>query len=136
MSCPKRRDGHATPRFHHSGWRCDCGVAARLRDSWPLKLTASTLKGNPTRPSHSPGNRITDYGSAYVEIVQSTSAGLKGLERSKSADTVAIHSGDLPPRDVRDVLKQTKIPRDEFLKALVVKLRNDAAMKYAPGHAR
>jgi len=32
--------------------------------------------------------------------------------------TVAVHSGDLPPRDVQDILKQAKISRDEFLKLL------------------
>ena len=32
--------------------------------------------------------------------------------------TVAVHSGDLPPRDVQDILKQTKISREEFLKLL------------------
>jgi predicted RNA binding protein YcfA (HicA-like mRNA interferase family) len=32
--------------------------------------------------------------------------------------TVAMHSGDLPVRDVRDILKQSKISRDEFLKLL------------------
>ena len=32
--------------------------------------------------------------------------------------TVAVHSGDLPPRDVRDILKQAKISRDKFLKLL------------------
>jgi predicted RNA binding protein YcfA (HicA-like mRNA interferase family) len=32
--------------------------------------------------------------------------------------TVAVHSGDLPPRDVRDILKQAKLARDEFLKLL------------------
>jgi len=32
--------------------------------------------------------------------------------------TVAVHSGDLPARDVRDILKQSKISRDEFLKLL------------------
>jgi predicted RNA binding protein YcfA (HicA-like mRNA interferase family) len=32
--------------------------------------------------------------------------------------TVAMHSGDLPARDVRDILKQAKISRDEFLKLL------------------
>ncbi len=32
--------------------------------------------------------------------------------------TVAVHPGDLPPRDVRDILKQAKISRDEFLQLL------------------
>jgi predicted RNA binding protein YcfA (HicA-like mRNA interferase family) len=32
--------------------------------------------------------------------------------------TVAMHPGDLPPRDVRDILKQAKISREEFLKLL------------------
>jgi len=32
--------------------------------------------------------------------------------------TVAMHSGDLPTRDVRDILKQSKISRDEFLALL------------------
>jgi len=32
--------------------------------------------------------------------------------------TVAVHSGDLPVRDVRDILKQSKISRNEFLKLL------------------
>ena len=32
--------------------------------------------------------------------------------------TVAMHSGDLPPRDVRDILKQAKLTRDDFLKLL------------------
>src|ERR1019366_8566522 len=31
---------------------------ARLRDSWPLTLTASTQKGNPSCPSHLLGNRM------------------------------------------------------------------------------
>src|SRR5450756_664293 len=31
---------------------------ARLRDSWPPTLTASTQKGNPPCPSHLLGNRI------------------------------------------------------------------------------
>jgi predicted RNA binding protein YcfA (HicA-like mRNA interferase family) len=28
--------------------------------------------------------------------------------------TVAVHSGDLPARDVRDILKQARISRNEF----------------------
>jgi len=32
--------------------------------------------------------------------------------------TVAVHSGDLSQRDVRDILKQAKLSRDEFLKLL------------------
>ena len=32
--------------------------------------------------------------------------------------TVAMHSGDLPPRDVQDILKQARLARDEFLKLL------------------
>src|ERR1019366_10213391 len=32
---------------------------ARLRDSWPLTLIASTQKWNPSCPSHLLGNRIT-----------------------------------------------------------------------------
>jgi predicted RNA binding protein YcfA (HicA-like mRNA interferase family) len=32
--------------------------------------------------------------------------------------TVAMHPGDLPPRDVRDILKQAKLSREEFLKLL------------------
>jgi predicted RNA binding protein YcfA (HicA-like mRNA interferase family) len=32
--------------------------------------------------------------------------------------TVAAHSGDLPPRNVQDILKQAKLSRDEFLKLL------------------
>jgi len=32
--------------------------------------------------------------------------------------TVAMHPGDLPARDVRDILKQTKLSREEFLKLL------------------
>jgi predicted RNA binding protein YcfA (HicA-like mRNA interferase family) len=32
--------------------------------------------------------------------------------------TVAMHSGDLPPRDVRDILKQAKISRKDFLEML------------------
>jgi predicted RNA binding protein YcfA (HicA-like mRNA interferase family) len=32
--------------------------------------------------------------------------------------TVAMHSGDLPPRDVRDILKQAKISRKEFLELI------------------
>jgi predicted RNA binding protein YcfA (HicA-like mRNA interferase family) len=32
--------------------------------------------------------------------------------------TVAVHSGDLPPRSVQDILKQAKISRDEFLRLL------------------
>jgi len=32
--------------------------------------------------------------------------------------TVAMHSGDLPPRDVRDILKQARISRKEFLTLL------------------
>jgi predicted RNA binding protein YcfA (HicA-like mRNA interferase family) len=32
--------------------------------------------------------------------------------------TVAVHPGDLPARDVRDILKQAKISRDEFLRLL------------------
>ncbi len=32
--------------------------------------------------------------------------------------TVAVHSGDLPPRDVRHILKQAKLSRDEFRKLL------------------
>jgi predicted RNA binding protein YcfA (HicA-like mRNA interferase family) len=32
--------------------------------------------------------------------------------------TVAVHPGDLPERDVRDILKQSKISREEFLKLL------------------
>jgi len=32
--------------------------------------------------------------------------------------TVAVHSGDLPPRDVQDILKQAKLSRDEFLQLL------------------
>ena len=32
--------------------------------------------------------------------------------------TVAVHSGDLPPRDVQDILKQTRISRVEFLRLL------------------
>jgi predicted RNA binding protein YcfA (HicA-like mRNA interferase family) len=32
--------------------------------------------------------------------------------------TVAVHSGDLPPRDVQDILKQARLSRDEFLKLL------------------
>jgi predicted RNA binding protein YcfA (HicA-like mRNA interferase family) len=32
--------------------------------------------------------------------------------------TIAMHSGDLPPRDMRDILKQAKISRDEFLRLL------------------
>ncbi len=32
--------------------------------------------------------------------------------------TVAVHSGDLPTRDVQDILRQTRLSRDEFLKLL------------------
>ena len=32
--------------------------------------------------------------------------------------TVAMHSGDLSMRDVRDILKQAKLSRDDFLKLL------------------
>jgi predicted RNA binding protein YcfA (HicA-like mRNA interferase family) len=32
--------------------------------------------------------------------------------------TVAMHNGDLPMRDMRDILKQAKMSRDEFLKLL------------------
>jgi len=32
--------------------------------------------------------------------------------------TVALHSGDLPPRDVQDILKQAKLAREEFLNLL------------------
>jgi predicted RNA binding protein YcfA (HicA-like mRNA interferase family) len=32
--------------------------------------------------------------------------------------TVAVHPGDLPPRDVHDILRQAKISRDEFLRLL------------------
>jgi predicted RNA binding protein YcfA (HicA-like mRNA interferase family) len=32
--------------------------------------------------------------------------------------TVSVHPGDLPERDVRDILKQAKISRDEFLNLL------------------
>jgi predicted RNA binding protein YcfA (HicA-like mRNA interferase family) len=32
--------------------------------------------------------------------------------------TVAVHSGDLPLRDVHDILKQARLSRDEFLKLL------------------
>ncbi|HXK38878.1 MAG TPA: type II toxin-antitoxin system HicA family toxin [Candidatus Paceibacterota bacterium] len=32
--------------------------------------------------------------------------------------TVSLHPGDLPTRDVRDILKQAKLSRDEFLKLL------------------
>jgi len=32
--------------------------------------------------------------------------------------TVAVHPGDLPERDVRDILKQSRISREEFLKLL------------------
>jgi predicted RNA binding protein YcfA (HicA-like mRNA interferase family) len=32
--------------------------------------------------------------------------------------TVSVHPGDLPERDVRDILKQAKISRDELLKLL------------------
>jgi predicted RNA binding protein YcfA (HicA-like mRNA interferase family) len=32
--------------------------------------------------------------------------------------TVAMHSGDLSQRDTRDILKQSKLSRDEFLKLL------------------
>ena len=32
--------------------------------------------------------------------------------------TVAVHSGDLPPRDVQDILKQARLAREEFLKLL------------------
>ena len=32
--------------------------------------------------------------------------------------TVAVHPGDLPSRDVLDILKQARISRDEFMKLL------------------
>jgi predicted RNA binding protein YcfA (HicA-like mRNA interferase family) len=32
--------------------------------------------------------------------------------------TVSMHPGDLPERDVHDILKQARISRDEFLKLL------------------
>jgi predicted RNA binding protein YcfA (HicA-like mRNA interferase family) len=32
--------------------------------------------------------------------------------------TIAVHPGDLPPRDVRDILKQAKLSRDQFIKLL------------------
>jgi predicted RNA binding protein YcfA (HicA-like mRNA interferase family) len=32
--------------------------------------------------------------------------------------TVAVHSGDLPARDVQDILKQAKLSRSEFLDLL------------------
>jgi predicted RNA binding protein YcfA (HicA-like mRNA interferase family) len=32
--------------------------------------------------------------------------------------TVAVHPGDLPARDVLDILKQARISRDEFMKLL------------------
>ena len=32
--------------------------------------------------------------------------------------TVAVHSGDLPTRDVQDILKQAKLAREDFLKLL------------------
>jgi predicted RNA binding protein YcfA (HicA-like mRNA interferase family) len=32
--------------------------------------------------------------------------------------TVAMHSGDLPRRDVQDILKQAKISREELLQLL------------------
>jgi predicted RNA binding protein YcfA (HicA-like mRNA interferase family) len=37
---------------------------------------------------------------------------------SARRSTVAMHSGDLPARDVHDILKQSRISRDEFLKLL------------------
>ena len=38
-------------------------------------------------------------------------------DRSRWA-TVSVHSGDLRRDDVRDILKQTKLSREEFLKLL------------------
>src|SRR5471032_1162700 len=38
---------------------------ARLRDSWPLTLTASTQKGNPSCPSLLLGNRITPHDDIF-----------------------------------------------------------------------
>ena len=32
--------------------------------------------------------------------------------------TVAMHPGDLPPRDVQDILKRAKLSRSEFLMLL------------------
>jgi predicted RNA binding protein YcfA (HicA-like mRNA interferase family) len=32
--------------------------------------------------------------------------------------TVAVHPGDLPVRDVQDILKQARLTRDEFLKLI------------------
>jgi len=32
--------------------------------------------------------------------------------------TVPVHSGDLPTRDVHDILRQAKLSRDEFLRLL------------------
>jgi predicted RNA binding protein YcfA (HicA-like mRNA interferase family) len=32
--------------------------------------------------------------------------------------TVSMHPGDIPERDVHDILKQTKLSREEFLKLL------------------
>jgi predicted RNA binding protein YcfA (HicA-like mRNA interferase family) len=38
-------------------------------------------------------------------------------DRSRWA-TVAVHTNDMPPRDVRDILKAAKITRAAFLKLL------------------
>jgi predicted RNA binding protein YcfA (HicA-like mRNA interferase family) len=38
-------------------------------------------------------------------------------DRSRWA-TVAVHPGDLPPRDVRDILKQARLTREELLRFL------------------
>jgi hypothetical protein len=42
---------------------------ARLRDSWPLTLPASTRKGNPRCPSHLLGNRMTQLKVSWAVTI-------------------------------------------------------------------
>jgi predicted RNA binding protein YcfA (HicA-like mRNA interferase family) len=54
----------------------------------------------------------------YVDRVKGSHHFLIHKDDSSRWATVAMHSGDLDPRDVRSILKQTRISREEFLKLL------------------
>src|ERR1035437_5154484 len=91
---------------------------ARLRDSWPPTLTASTQKGNPPCPSHLLGNRMTGKHAAETQMVQ------PGRLRTKTSFNIAqaLASGQLRVRQAQILIKA--------LKAL------DLASTTVTGHAR
>jgi predicted RNA binding protein YcfA (HicA-like mRNA interferase family) len=54
----------------------------------------------------------------YVKRISSSHHYMVHKDDPTRRTTVSMHPGDLPRRDVQDILKQTKLSRDEFVKLL------------------